>query len=81
LQENFTYDNLMKNRLETWQINTGAVSSAGYYPNGNIDSKTGIGSFSYESTRPHAVTGVDNTGGVISPFEQNIDYTPFNKVA
>jgi RHS repeat-associated protein len=80
LQEDFTYDNLMKNRLETWQVGSGTIYSAGYNPNGNIENKTGLGAYDYQGLQPHAVSEVDNTGGIISPFEQNIDYTPFNKV-
>jgi YD repeat-containing protein len=80
LQENFTYDNLMKNRLETWQVNSGGKDTIIYYANGNIDSKTLLGSYQYESSRPHAVTGVDNTNNWIETQEQTISYTPFNKV-
>ena len=47
LQENFTYDNLMKNRLETWQVNTGTAYGVNYANNGNINTKTGLGTFSY----------------------------------
>ena len=32
---------------------------------GNILSKTGLGAYTYGSARPHAVTGVENTGYVI----------------
>ena len=80
LQESFTYDNLMKNRLETWQVGSGTTFTNQYSSNGNIGSKTWLGSYQYESARPHAVTGVDNTDGWIGTQDQSINYTPFNKV-
>ncbi len=80
LQEDFTYDDLMKNRLETWQVGSGIQYTATYDANGNIGSKTGLGTFYYEGIQPHAVTGVDNTEGVINLDEQNVSYTSFNKV-
>lgn len=80
LQENFTYDNLMKNRLETWQVNTQTPDTVLYTGTGNIDKKTGLGSFSYEGTQPNAVTGIENTDSLVSEIEQKIAYTPFNKV-
>ena len=80
LQESFTYDNLMKNRLETWQVGSGTTFTNQYSSNGNIGSKTWLGSYQYESARPHAVTGVDNTDGWIGTKDQSINYTPFNKV-
>jgi RHS repeat-associated protein len=81
LQESFTYDNLMKNRLETWQVGSGTTFTNQYTSNGNIDSKTWLGSYQYESARPHAVTGVDNTDGwIVDTYDQTVDYTPFNKV-
>ncbi|MCQ2958930.1 MAG: RHS repeat-associated core domain-containing protein [Bacteroidales bacterium] len=47
----------------------------------NGTEKTGIGSYSYDSDRPHAVDWVDNTGGLVSEVPQYVTYTPFNKVA
>jgi RHS repeat-associated protein len=52
----------------------------GYKPNGNIDTKTGLGQYGYGS-RPHAVTSVENTDSLISSGNQQIDYTSFNKVS
>ena len=51
----------------------------GYHANGNIVSKTGLGSYSYD--KPHAVSTVDNTGGLISENNQTIAYTAFDKVS
>jgi RHS repeat-associated protein len=79
ITENFTYDNLMKNRLESCTV--GATTTTNQYlANGNIDTKTGLGHFAYNGTQPHAVTGIDNTDIIVDPEEQTIDYTPFNKV-
>ncbi|MFW5872658.1 MAG: hypothetical protein ACOCVN_01595 [bacterium] len=65
-QDTFNYDNLMKNRLETWQVvNSGTTYSANYAANGNISSKTGLGTYSYDGPQPHAVTGVENTGNLV----------------
>ena len=80
LQENFTYDPIMKNRLETWTVNTATADTVLYAANGNIDKKSGLGSYTYGSGRPHAVTGIENTGNLVSEIPDTISYTPFNKV-
>ncbi len=80
LQEDFTYDNLLKNRLETWQVNTGTAYGVNYANNGNINTKTGLGAFSYNALQPHAVSEIENTGNLVSEVEQIVRYTPFNKV-
>ena len=48
------------------------VMSIGYAGNGNITAKTDIGSYTYASAKPHAVTGVSNTEGLIHERGQNI---------
>ena len=80
LQENFTYDNLLKNRLETWQVNTETTYGVNYANNGNINTKTGLGAFSYNAPQPNAVSEIENTGNLVSEVEQIVKYTPFNKV-
>ena len=80
LQENFTYNNLLKNRLETWQVNTGTAYGVNYANNGNINTKTGLGTFSYDAPQPHAVSEIENTGNLVSELEQIVKYTQFNKV-
>jgi RHS repeat-associated protein len=77
LIEYFKYDNV--NRLIKDSIVGGATVNFGYYANGNIDSTTFAGIYSYESSRPHAVTSVTNPNSLISPADQVIDYTSFNK--
>ncbi len=75
--ESFVYDDV--DRLTTVKQGSSTVMTMSYQANGNIASKTGLGTYSYE--KPHAVSGVDNTGGLISGNEQNITYNVFNKVA
>lgn len=48
---------------------------------GNILSKTGLGSYTYGSSKPHAVTEVENTGGIIPQTPQDITYNAFGKVS
>jgi RHS repeat-associated protein len=80
-KETFYYDQL--DRLTS--VKEGApeqeVMSIGYANNGNITSKTGIGTYSYLFSKPHAIESVDNTDGLISEREQTIGYTAFNKVS
>jgi RHS repeat-associated protein len=75
LTELFTYDN-------SWRL-TGISGPEAmemeYAHNGNILSKTGVGEYSYGSL-PHAVTEVENTGGIISSAEVNIGYSATNRV-
>jgi len=53
-----------------------------YSLNGNIYSKTGLGTYAYEDPQHlHAVTKVDNTAPLIPDIRQDITYTPFNKVS
>lgn len=77
LTENFTYDNL--DRLTNSQVINQAAISLTYLPNGNINTKTGIGTYTYNGIKQNAVEQVDNTSNLISGIEQNISYTPFNK--
>ena len=76
LTEIFTFDNL--DRL------TGVIGPAPltmtYASSGNILSKTSIGNYSYEGSKPHAVTSVTNPDGLIPTNTQRITYTSFNKV-
>ena len=51
-----------------------------YYANGNIDSATLAGSYTYSPTKPHAVITVTNPDSLISSADQEIEYTSFNKV-
>ncbi len=75
--ETFTYDSA--DRLTVVKQASFTVMNMGYHANGNIASKTGLGSYSYD--KPHAVSAVDNTGGLISENNQAIAYTAFDKVS
>ena len=77
--EIFTYD--AADRLTEVQRGGQTVMSIGYAGNGNITAKTDIGSYAYSSTKPHAVTGVENTDGLIPEREQDIAYNAFGKVS
>ena len=76
LSEAFAYDDL--DRL-TGVTTGGTTRSVGYHANGNISSKTGLGSFYYGSSHPHAVTGVGSQGS-IPTASQAATYTPFGKI-
>ena len=76
--ESFTYDHA--DRLTEVREGNSTAMSMGYHLNGNITSKTGLGSYSYGG-KPHAISTVDNTSGLVSGNLQNIAYTAFNKVS
>jgi len=83
-QEIFGYDNL--NRLKTVHYNNTDTEdnlkmSINYLPNGNIQNKTELGTYSYTEFGPHAIDKIQNTAGLISEEEQTINYTAFNKVS
>ena len=62
-KDTFEYDIL--ERLISVQSGTDEVQTISYSDNGNILSKSGIGTYSYNSEyRPHAVTYVDNPSGM-----------------
>ena len=49
--------------------------------NGNIISKTGIGDYSYNPVRPHAVAGIDNTDGLVSSGKVTLAYNDFRMIS
>ena len=57
------------------------MQSVSFASNGNITGKTGLGSYSYTSSHPHAVTGVENTDGLAGTVPQYIQYNGLNKVS
>ncbi|MDO9155173.1 MAG: lamin tail domain-containing protein [Paludibacter sp.] len=76
--EEFEYDEL--DRLtKAWQ-NGVLKHNMNYYPNGNINTKSDVGTYRYETPRPHAMSGIDNVGAGVTNEKQFIDYTSFNKV-
>jgi len=78
LTENFTYDNVHKNRLATWQVQGQMLYNSTYNDaNGNILTKTDFTSqgnqYTYGSDAgPHAFTGI--VSPLILPAEQHINY-------
>ncbi len=80
LKEEFSYDEL--NRLDITKLNEVQTSDVDYLLNGNIQAKTGLGEYTYgeDGAGIHAVSSIENTSGLINNTQQNITYTPFNKV-
>ena len=86
INEAFTYDDL--NRLTDWKIYSNGTLSKAYAQryktnkSGNIDTKTGIGTYSYTGTRPHAISEmVPATSTSYPGAAQTITLTDFNKVS
>jgi RHS repeat-associated protein len=83
LTEEFSYDeNLLNSRLIQCKINGNISSLTSYQNNGNIDTKSDVGTYSYHSTKKHALeTVVDPDPDFIdnSPLLQT-SYTPFGKI-
>ena len=76
----FVYDNA--DRLTKVRENNQDIMEMTYAANGNITSKTGMGSYTYgSSAKPHAVTEVANTAGGITLQVQDVTYNRWNKVA
>ncbi len=77
--ELFEYDAL--DRLTKAYLNNELIQDMNYYPNGNIDTKSDVGTYRYDTPRPHAISGIDNVGAGITNQKQFIEYTAFNKVS
>jgi RHS repeat-associated protein len=76
LTENFSYDNL--NRLTG--ITGSTNSNYTFNTNGNIETSTPAGTYTYDAVKPHAVTSVTNPLANFSATEQNVLYTSFDKI-
>jgi len=75
IQESFEYDNL--NRLTSY-----AGKTATYNANGNISSKTDVGTFQYATTgKPYQLSGVTSPTNLIPQRNQTITYTSFRRPA
>ena len=68
--ETFSYDEF--DRLKT---------GVSYSINGNINSKTGIGNYTYDANKKNAVVQVQNSGNLIPKENVDVTYNAFNKVA
>ena len=76
----YNYDNA--DRLTTVQENNQTIMSVAYSANGNITSKLGMGNYTYSTTtRPHAVTAVDNTDDILTMNDQEVSYDSWGKVS
>lgn len=72
--ETFAYDSL--DRL------TGAGNQIySYADNGNLTYKTGIGHYMYNSTKPHAVTSIENTARLMKMSRLDTEYNAFGKIS
>ncbi|MBR9910644.1 MAG: hypothetical protein GYB33_09885 [Gammaproteobacteria bacterium] len=88
LQETFVYDGL--NRLRHVKVGGAIQQNIQYYKNGNIKSKTGVGTYTYgNNAGPHAVTNT-STGNISYTYDANgnmtsdtsgrsLQYTTFDK--
>ncbi|MBS1595573.1 MAG: glycohydrolase toxin TNT-related protein [Bacteroidetes bacterium] len=77
LTENFTYDS--NDRLLTSQVVGQSAMSFSYQPNGNIATKTDVGSLTYDPGKINAVRHISNPSGLVSLNEQDISYTSFGQ--
>ena len=57
------------------------TTGTSYALNGNISKKNGIGNYTYDATKKHAVVQVENSGNLIPKENVDVTYNAFNKVA
>ncbi|MGB9748079.1 MAG: RHS repeat domain-containing protein, partial [Bacteroidales bacterium] len=79
LTEVFEYDNL--NRLTLDSIANRPGQHFTYNSYGNILTKTGTGTYTYDGSRPHAVSSIAGNDGSIPGTLCNITYNSTNKIA
>jgi RHS repeat-associated protein len=91
LTEKFNYDSLNRLTGSTLTANgtTTANLSVAYDAIGNIKSKSGVGTYTYSSSHPHAVASIsgavttsfsyDRDGNLLSGHGKSYGYTAFNK--
>ena len=76
----YTYD--IADRLLTVSDTENTLMTVTYSPSGNINSKTGIGNYTYgNQSKPHAVTEVENIGGLIDMNTQELSFNNWNRLA
>ncbi len=76
LTEYFQYDNL--NRLTGSQVSGAGLMSVTYSPDGNIITKSDAGSYTYDPSKPNAVSSISGNNGTISQEDQLITYNGYN---
>ena len=74
-------DRLVSTGKKSFNGTVTTIQQQTYGSDGNILSKTGVGGYTYGSQKPHAVTAVENTGGIISQTPQSVTYNAFGKVS
>lgn len=52
-----------------------------YSSNGNIESKTLVGNYTYDANKINAVVSIDNPSSTISLMQQDVTYTPFDRAS
>ena len=57
----------------------GTAEAFSYEDNGNIAAKAHIGTYTYQTARPHAVMSVSNTDNRIGKTQQDVTYGPLGK--
>ena len=75
----FVYDNV--DRLTKVRENNQDIMEMTYAANGNITSKTGIGSYTYNHSKPHAVDTVSNTSGKLPSGDMYVTYNNWGKMS
>lgn len=78
--ENFSYDNV--NRLTNQKVSDYSIfnppaidiATIEYAANGNITKKADVGAYTYDNSKIHAVTNVQNTANTIPLMQQDIKY-------
>ncbi len=78
-RETFRYDNL--DRLCGVSMGEKEIMSISYARNGNILSKTGLGTYSYNNgVKPHAITSVENSESIIPSSELLTTFNSFGLI-
>jgi len=77
INETYSYDNY--DRLIQVNRKEDAFQTMEYDDNGNILSKTKVGTYNYDRDKVHALTGIDVTGGEYSPGSQDVSYNFLGK--
>ncbi len=79
LYETFAYDGL--NRLISQQLYNNTPVTVQYDEIGNITSKSDVGTYGYDASKPHELSTINGSSSVILHLQQNVTYTSFDKVS
>ena len=77
-KETFVYDLLDRLKSVKEGVAELETMAIGFEPNGNISSKTGLGTYNYHPAKVHAVEEVDYNSNLMPSNGQSISYTAFN---